>query len=666
MRARFYLAGSFLLLAVTFPTGLQAQFQQPTKEELQMTSDPMAPGAAAVYLNIEENTDDPMHYRTFYARIKVLQEKGKEAATVEIPYLHGEYKVKYIEGRTIHPDGTIIPLATKPEDLLATKSGDLQINRVVFNLPSVEVGSILEYRYEVQYDDDHFSSPYWAIQKKYFVHKAHYAFTPFKAFLKGLQNATSTTLVDAKGNAVNSLTWWPVLPPGTNLVTDTIGRFTLDVANVPPIPDEEWMPPINTLLYHVRFYYESSFGVGDYWTTEAAHWSKDVDRFAEPTKTIRDAVASLVAPTDTDLDKARKLYTAVQALENTDFSRAKGQAEMKQLGLHATKRAEDTWKKKSGSRQDITLLYLAMLRAAGLTAYDMKVVNRDDSLFTPTYLDFDQLDDDVIILSLNGHEVYLDPGEKMCPFLLTHWKHAGATGVRQEATLRSIATTPLLSYKTSSLTRLADITLDEHGTATGTIRLMMAGQDALRWRQASLQSDNAELKKSFDRWLQTMTPNGVDAHVDHFLGMDNPDAILMAVINLHGGLATATSKRLLLPGFFFATRNQHPFVDEAKRIEVVDMHFAETIADQVTYHLPAGFTVEGAPQDASIPWEHEAVLATKTKVEPGQVTESRELLRGFTFVKAEDYPTLRDFYQKMAAVDDQQLVLEATSAAKGN
>jgi len=631
-----------------------------------MTSDPKAPGAAAVYLNVEDETDDPMHYRIVYARIKVLQDKGKELATVEIPYIRSAYKIKYINARTIHPDGKIIPLTTKPEDLLATKSGDMQINRVVFNLPSVEVGSILEYRYEIQYDDNHFSSPYWDIQKKYFVHKAHYAFTPFKAFLKGMQNATSTTLVDSKGNAVNSLVWWPVLPPDTKLENDTIGRFTLDVADVPPIPNEEWMPPIDTLLYHVRFYYASSFGAGDYWTTEAAHWSKDVDHFAEPSRTIHDAVASIIAPTDTDVDKARKLYTAVQALENTDFSRAKSQAEMKQLGLRAAKRAEDTWKNKSGSRQDITLLYLAMLRAAGLTAYDMKVVNRDDSLFTPTYLDFDQLDDDVIILSLNGHEVYLDPGEKMCPFLLMHWKHAGATGVRQEATQRSIATTPLLSYKTSSLTRMADITVDEHGMATGAIRFMMVGQDALRWRQASLRNDDTELKKSFDRWLQTMTPNGVEAHVDHFLGMDNPDSILMAIINLHGALATATSKRLLIPGFFFATQSQHPFVEEAKRVEVVDMHYGETIADQVTYHIPAGFTVEGSPQDVSIPWEHEAVVATKTTVEPGKVTESRELLRGFTLVKAEDYPTLRDFYQKMAAADEQQLVLEASPATKGN
>jgi len=66
-----------LLLALTSPAFLLAQFQQPTDEELKMTADPKAPGAAAVYLNVEEITSDQLHFQSFYARIKILTEKGK-------------------------------------------------------------------------------------------------------------------------------------------------------------------------------------------------------------------------------------------------------------------------------------------------------------------------------------------------------------------------------------------------------------------------------------------------------------------------------------------------------------------------------------------------------------------------------------------------------------
>ena len=38
------------LLVVASPALVRAQFQKPTNEELKMTDDPKAPGAAAVYL----------------------------------------------------------------------------------------------------------------------------------------------------------------------------------------------------------------------------------------------------------------------------------------------------------------------------------------------------------------------------------------------------------------------------------------------------------------------------------------------------------------------------------------------------------------------------------------------------------------------------------------
>ena len=62
-----------------------------------MTSDPKAPGADAVYLYREETTDDNLHYQSVYARIKVLTEKGKELATVRVPYERRNFKVTDIQ-----------------------------------------------------------------------------------------------------------------------------------------------------------------------------------------------------------------------------------------------------------------------------------------------------------------------------------------------------------------------------------------------------------------------------------------------------------------------------------------------------------------------------------------------------------------------------------------
>ena len=670
MRSGLVLSFAALTLLLSTCALSQAQFKQPTPEELKMTADPKAPGADAVYFNIEEVSNDPLRYQTYYARIKVLTEKGKDLATVEVPYLRGRYSVREVKARTIHADGKVIPLEGKPEDLLVSKKGDREVGRMVFNLPSVEVGSILEYRYQIDYDENRHSEPMWEIQKQYFVHSAHYQFTPFKSFMPGSHEETSMYLVDGRGRRVNTLIWWGNLPEGDKIESNAGGYYTVDVKDIPPIPDEEFMPPIDSFLYKVFFYYKSAGNATDFWVSEAKEWSKDVDKFAEQSKTIREAVAGLIAPTDKEEDKARKLYAAVQALDNTDYSRKKGESELKQLKLKEAKHAEDTWKLKSGDSEDIAMLYLAMARSAGLTAYAFKVVSRSRGVFDVTYLDLDQLNDTLVLLGIDGKAVLVDPGEKMCSFGTVNWRHSGTGGLRQSAEGPGYSATPQQAYTANTTRRIASLELDAHGQLNGSIRIATTGQESLKWRQRALEIDETELKKEYDKSLEGIVPEGVEAHVDHFLGLDDPGVVLMAVVNVKGTLGTSTSKRLLLPATFFESRQRLSLVSAEKRQESVDMHFAERIDEDVTYHLPEGVVVEGAPKDSQAPWQSHAVYALKTTTQPGVVTLNRQMVRAFSLAKPEEYQDLRGFYQKVSAADQQQLVLTTSAqpaqAAKGH
>jgi hypothetical protein len=76
--------------------------------------------------------------------------------------------------------------------------------------------------------------------------------------------------------------------------------------------------------------------------------------------------------------------------------------------------------------------------------------------------------------------------------------------------------------------------------------------------------------------------------------------------------------------------------------------------------------VEGAPQDTNIPWEGHAVFVTKAVSAPSQITIARSFTRAFTFVKPDEYQDLRGFYRKVAAADQQQLVLTKSATPKGN
>ncbi len=656
MRISIALYFSALLLPAAVPALLHAQFQEPTKDELQMTADPKAPGADAVYLYREETTDDALHYHGYYERIKVLTEKGKETATIRIPYERGAFKITDIRGRTIHADGTVVPLNAKPSDLVDVKTRSYQINTMVFTLPSVEVGSILEYRLALRYDDDMVSSPTWDVQQHYFVHKAHYFFNPSK----------SEYITTKHGDTASRLMYVLHADKDAKIIRDATGRFTFDAVDIPAIPNEDWMPPLNSINWRAQFYYTPYTSGGDFWQSEGKRWNKETDHFTDPGKTIQQAVAQIVAPADTEEQKAHKIYDAVMKLDNTSFGREKSAAERKKESLKEIKSAEDVWNQKSGDADNLALLYVALARAAGLKVYPMQVVNRNRALFDTDYLSTYQLDDYIAIVEIAGKEVFLDPGQKLCPFGILHWKHTMAGGIRLSAKGPVYALTPPSTYRQTSVQRFADLTVRPDISLSGTVTYVMGGEEALHWRQLKLRNDEEEVKKQFKESITDDIPDGLEVDVDHFLGFDDSNVNLVAIVKVNGNIGTATGKRVFFPGLFFESHGKHPFVAEDKRAIPVDVKYPKLEADQVTYHLPSGLKVESVPQVADTTWPDHALLKLSSQTQPDSVVVSRALAYNYTLLDPKDYSNLHDFYQKVATADQQQLVFTRTASVAGN
>lgn len=683
MRTKFLLVPTGLVLVtLSFSLSAAAQkFQQPTQEELQMTSEPKAPGAPAVYLYREESTNNQGHYVSEYARIKVLTELGKEYATVHVPYYKGFSETPIIEARTIHSDGTIVPLVGKAEDLLVFEVHGTRVNTAVFTMPGVEVGSILEYkwtlpiggsgRYAMARDADEgtissemaSSVPQWEIQKPIYIRKEHFYFNPFTNLESSDLGNRITYYTD--GERDKYLLYTANLPASVLVAKSPKGDYSLDAHDVPPIPRETNAPPESSFLYRVRFFFTPYDTAQTYWDNEVGRWSKQIDDFAVQSQTIKEAAGQITAGATTPDAKARKLYDAVQALENTNFARAKSEEERQKLGLKKElKKAQDVWNEKSGSANDIAGLYLALARAAGLEAYGSKVADRSRRIFDPNLLSLYQMDSLLVVLRIDGKDVFLDPGQKLCPYGQLNWKHTLAGGLQQN--IKGPIFTPASLSKDAITAHSADLALDEHGAIAGTVKILMSGPEALRWRQLSLTDDATEVDKQFNESMKRLLPAGTQGEFDHFQGMDTPATNLLAVVKVSGPLATPSGKRMLLPAFFFSTGARKQFVDEPTRAIPVDLHYAEQVIDDVIYHLPAGFTVESAPQPVQLPWAGHAALVTKTTSAPGLIDIKHIYARAFILLDAKEYPALRDYYQKLATNDQQQLVLSPATASSGN
>src|SRR5437868_1804061 len=110
----------FLILAAAEypPRAVQAaiDFQPISQEELKMTSEPLAPGAAAIILYRQVDRDDSSSGRIKednYFRIKILSDAGRKFANIELPFVKGIEEVVQIRARTITTDGTVVPFDGK-------------------------------------------------------------------------------------------------------------------------------------------------------------------------------------------------------------------------------------------------------------------------------------------------------------------------------------------------------------------------------------------------------------------------------------------------------------------------------------------------------------------------------------------------------------------------
>lgn len=619
--------------------------------ELKITSLPSQPGAAAFILDHEEVSDDRMHFRSVYMRIKVLTEAGREQANVELPYNDRHFDIAAIHGRTIHPDGTVIQFEGKPFEKVIVKGQDLRYKVKTFTMPDVQVGSIIEYKYELRYDDDLVMEPHWTLQENLFQQHLHFVFKPSSREVMLPHDRTSSGVA------------WTWFTPNKEQPVKQREKIEITLENVPPFVQEEYLPPDNVLKYYVFFYYQTDLKVDEFWKDEGKFWSKDVDHFAKP-DAVASELTSIIAPADTPEQKVRKIYAFVQTLENTTYLPERSAQEQKTLGLKQSKNAGDVLRQKSGDRDDITHLFLALVRAAGIPAYAMRVTGRDTSYFIPRLMDFNQLDWDIAIVSLDGKEVYLDPGTRFCPYGMVYWKYSGSQGLRQNPDGKtSIAESEQGNYKDAQVQRLLVLKAGMDGKAEGNLKVSFMGQEAIRRRLRAVKTDAAGRTKQLEDEAKSWFPENAEITLSNQPDWTS-DGVLSAEFKVKTPLMSSAGKRLLLPAdimvYYLPERFPH-----AERKYPVYFDYPYLEMDEVHIQLPEALEIDTLPNPALVRLDYAAYASNLTRGSH-ELMVTRQLAMGGNIFPVAQYPELRDFYLKARNSDQQQILLKVNTHVPGN
>ena len=627
-------------------TARGADWLPPTPEELALRSEPKAPGAPAIILYRQVDRDDQESTEFNYVRIKILTPEGRKYADAEIQYDGGSEAINGLAARVVRPDGTIVDFDGQIYDKIVRKDRGGQRHAKTLTLPDVQVGSIVEYRFRRLLRYGWVFDSHWILSNELYTRHAKFSLIPSGYFTLHYS--------------------WPIgLPPGTAPPRLEHGVLLLETRDVPAFVTEEYMPPENELKYRVDFIYDddpSSYkDAGKFWKRVGKRLYGNVHRVINRRRAMEKAVAGIVDPGDAPEIQLRKIYARVQQIRNISFEPRKTSEEMHREKLDQIDDVEDVWNRDFGSGEQITWLFLALVRAAGLQADPVMVSTRDAYFFNANVANAGQLNTNVVLVRLAGRDLYLDPGTPFTPFGLLPWNETAVRGLRLDEDGGSWVTMPVPPAAASAVERVARLQLGDTGSLQGKLTVTYTGLEA-QWRRLEERNeDDADRRHFLEGEVERAVPTGITValvNVPDWKGSETP---LVAEFDLTvPGWATAAGRRVLLAAALFGGEEQHLF-EHAPRVHPVYFNFLSRHVDDVRIDLPAGWEVGTIPplhsNDVRVLNYSLACQATDHALQVRRQLELDTLM-----LDAGSYGTLMGFFQFVRSSDEDSFVLAPAPA----
>jgi hypothetical protein len=645
-----------LALATLSPLPCRAQgFPPLSPDDLKMTSESKAAGAPAIILFREVDRDDNARtpHEDNYLRIKILTEQGRENANVEIVFDKGLEDVAGIHARTIKPDGSSVNFDGKVYEKTIEKARGLKYLAKTFTLPDVQVGSIIEYRYTDDLRENYVYSSHWILSHELFTRKAKFTLKPY--------------LTDYNPPR---LRWtWQGLPPELKPVRGPDNIIRLEMNDIPAFQEEDFMPPPNELKARVDFIYDFDFldsrTADQFWKEVAKKRHSALESFIGKRKAMEDAVAQIISPSDSPEVKLRKIYDRVQKIRNTSYEVHKTEQEEKRDKEKPVENVEQLWKRGYGDAYQLAWLYLALVRAAGFEAYGVWVSSRSEYFFHANTMENQKLNTNVVLVKLNGKDLYFDPGIEFTPFGMLTWSEAGVTGLCLDKEGGTWVTTTLPEASESRIDHVAKLRLTDAGTLEGKLTVTYTGLEAMYQRLEARNEDDVARKKLLEEAVKNQISAVPELELTNQPDWSRSGTPLVAEYQIKiPDWASNAGKRAVVPAAVFTAVEKHIF-EHANRVQPIYVDYPFEKDDDVTIELPHGWQVSSVPPPQEQPG-HIVTYSLQVGRDGDALHLTRKLSWNFLFLEQRYYPALRNFFQSVRTADDQQIVLQPAAASAGD
>ena len=477
-----YLA--FLLLAlVAIPAA--ADFPPITEKERALASVPGEPNAPGVilfkkaeFLMWGYDSQGAVSSRLLVqVRRKILTEQGKSLG--EVAVAHNDFvRLAGFKGRTVLADGREVPL---PGDARFERKESKRFGRKVTTVafPSVEVGSILDYQYELRMESIYFLEPWYFSDELPVVHSEMVFKIPREIQTQGWNRDPFKV--------------------GLKRETKTSSRGTeLKVwgENLPSVPDDPYGLPFADLATQMMivpaFYQDQDVyqKLLDSWPSVCemldSSYSKARRKDGGAAKKAKE-----IAGNGSPRQKAEALYRFVRdQIETVD-----------QPGIFLAEGSsvEKTLNEKRGDPAEKALLLQSLLHGVKIDARLVWAADRAHGQIDPQVANPLWFDTMFVALDLDGQRIYLDPSDKALAFGRLQYGYEGTPALVHDPRKPEGVVLPEPPHDQNVRRAVLDLELDAGGRIAGKGEILYTGHRA--WQKIDWQADDAATLEAWKKWL---------------------------------------------------------------------------------------------------------------------------------------------------------------------
>jgi len=394
-----FLISSILLASSVYS---QEKWGKVSKEVLAMTDfDKDSAAVAVVLFDVAEQEimgDFKLRMKR-HMRIKILKEEGKDFADIIIPFYH-ENKIEEIKAQTILPGGKKVKLNKKE---VFEEKINRYWNQKVFAIPGVEVGSVIEFKYQMSSEYISILEP-WYFQNETYTLLSQFtiAIDPHFNYHVFFQNVVGDQAVPFEEI---------FLIPGGG-ITRKGKRFTWKIEDIPKIKEEPYMRTLDdyrmTLFFQLREYrdpYNYIIFIKE-WKDLAKRVYDDYKDLLDEDGTVRNKVSELVVDTLQASQKAKIIFNYVRDEIETEWI----------YTIWPSNSPKDVLKKGKGKMAEKNILLISMLRQAGIESHPMLISTRRFGRVRTNWPQLEQFKHIIAYTEIGNEKYYLDACEKCCPF----------------------------------------------------------------------------------------------------------------------------------------------------------------------------------------------------------------------------------------------------------